>query len=108
MAKNPKQAAAPVAIAFELDEGVAVPPRSKEVPDYGIPFEKLPTDGSKSVLVKYANVPKEHIRLLSQRFMRHNKASLTTRTEKDAGGKEIGIRIWRGADVVEADANPAE
>ena len=95
--KNESQTAAPL-FSFDLEEGVAVPPRSKEVPDYGIQFAALPTDGSRSVMVPYAQVPKEHIRLLVQRFGRDNKATFTTREEKDANGAKIGIRIWRGAD----------
>lgn len=99
MAKKPNQSqtSEKPALSFEIETGVAVPPRSKDVPDYGIPFAALPTDGSASVLVKYDQVPKEHIRLLSQRFMRHNKATLTTREEKD-GDVAVGIRIWRGPD----------
>lgn len=103
MAQATKQVKTPqtVSVGFSIDDKVAVPPRTKEVPEYNIPFDKL-TKG-KSIMLPYSMVPKEHARLLVGRYFRKNELDFVTRTEKDADGDEIGLRIWHNGPKTTAE-----
>lgn len=89
---------------FEIEDNLAVPPRSKDIPDYGLSalFGKMKP--GQSVLIPFAKVPIEHIRTLVQRFSRDvekgaDPINMVTRTELGgADGKEkIGLRVWRNS-----------
>ncbi len=90
MAKTPTPTQA-AKTDFKIDDAVAVPPRTKDVPEYGIPFANLKKGQS---LVIPSSIPKEHARLLIGRYSRAEKLDMPTRTEKNAKGDEIGIRVW--------------
>lgn len=102
MAEAKKLPSSAKAAAFAIEDGIAVPPRTKEVPDYGIPFDGLKKSGQ-SLLIPFSAVPVEHARLLVQRYMRQNEDEktgektvvLVTRTEKAANGDTVGLRVWR-------------
>lgn len=89
---------------FEIEDSVVVPPRSKDIPDYGLPelFGKM--KAGQSVMIPFAKVPVEHTRALVQRFTRDVEKGqppihMVTRTELGgADGKEkIGLRVWRNS-----------
>lgn len=88
--------------AFKIETGVAVPPRAKDVPEYGIPFDQMKKGAS--MVIPYSAVPKEHARLLVMRWAREEKLSVATRTEKQ-DGEEVGLRFWHNGPATEkADA----
>ena len=87
-----KQPAAPT---FKIEDGKEIPSRTKDVPEYNIPFASMKE--GQSILLRFADVPLAHARLLVMRYSRKEKVEMPTRTEKDANGDAIGLRVWRGA-----------
>lgn len=91
-------------VSFNIESGVTVPSRQKDIPDYGIPFEKMKKGDS--LLLPFDQIPLEHSRVLVQRFARTGvkdkdgnavPQDMPTRTEKDESGKAIGLRVWRAS-----------
>lgn len=116
MAQKPQQQAAKpheqkAAPKFQIDDGVAVPQRMKDIPDYGLPALFASMKKGQSVLLKYTDVPLEHSRTLVQRFARNGgpndadgkptSVDMTTRQERAEGAADdadfIGLRVWRNS-----------
>lgn len=92
---NPQGSSIPT---FFIDDGYSVPPRTVNLPDYGLMEVFARMLKGQSVLLRFADIPVDHARTYVQRFSRSEtpKAQMITRAEKNADGDVIGLRVWRG------------
>lgn len=92
---------------FQIDDAQPVPPRTKNIDDRGLPALFAQMKAGQSVVIPFDKVPVAETRTLVQRFARNGgpadakgkgtAVDMVTRTEKDADGNAIGLRVWRNS-----------